>query len=152
MASAGSSALELENVEAGIGVRQIHETVAIDIAVAGLNHLRPVRAWIHHARGIGRYVESDFARLKRVLDVEGAHARIVIGGENQTRALERAGPVFVQIVRAEAAALGAIIRLRGLREGRDADRIAGLANVEHPDVAQSLTAVGEGRLLAEDEK
>ena len=138
----GSGALELENVEPGIGVRQIHEAVAVDIAVAGLDHLRPVRARIHHVGWIGRDVESDLARLERVLDIVGAHAGIVVGGEDQTRALERAGPVFMQVVRAEAAALGAIVRLRGLGEGGDADGIARLADVEHPDVAQSLAAIG----------
>src|SRR5215831_1862891 len=108
---ASSRTLELKNVEAGIGVGQIHEPVAIDITVAGLNHLGPVRSRVHHARWIGWHEVPHLARLKRVVNVVGAHAGVVIGGEDQPRALEGARPVFVQVMRAEVATLGAIVHL-----------------------------------------
>src|SRR5882672_9895034 len=52
-----SRALELKNIQAGIRVRQEHEPVPVDVAVCRLDHLRPVRARIHHARRIRRHVE-----------------------------------------------------------------------------------------------
>ena len=72
-----SHALELENIEPGIGIGEIHQPVAIDVAIAGLDDLRPVRARIHHARRIGRHEVADLARLVLVIDVVGAHPRIV---------------------------------------------------------------------------
>src|SRR6202521_6106475 len=75
--SPGSRTCELENVESRIGVGQVHQSVAIDIAVARLNDLWPVRARVHHPGGIGGHVVGDLARLERVLDVVGGHTRIV---------------------------------------------------------------------------
>ena len=46
--------------------------------------------------------------------------------------LERSGPVLVQIVRTELAAHLDVVLVRRRRHRRDADRIALLADVEHP--------------------
>src|SRR5437867_3629106 len=147
-----SGSLELQDGEAGVGVGQVHEPVPVDVAVGGLDHLRPVRARIDHALGIRRHVESDLARLERIVDVVDAHTCVVVRREDQARALERAGPVLVKIVSAEVAALGTVVRLGGLGHRRDADGIARLAHVEDPDVAQAVATVGAGRLVANNEQ
>jgi len=147
-----SSPFKLQNVETGILVSQVHHPIAIDEAVARLNDLRPVRARIHHARRIRRDVVGDLVRLKLVCDIEDTDAGIVIGRENKARTLECAGPVFVQIMRAEEAAFGAIIHFARHRECRDAHWIGGLSHIVHPDVAQSILAVGGIRLIGNDEQ
>ena len=86
--SSASNALELENVEPSIRVGEIHSPGAIDVAVAGLDDLGPVGTRIHHVRRIWRDIVTDLAGLERVLDVIRAHARIVVGREDQPRALE----------------------------------------------------------------
>src|SRR5215470_13341316 len=134
----GSSALELQDVEPRVGVGQVHEPVRIDIAVGRLDHLGSTRPWIDHARGILGHVIRDLARLERVPDVEDTNAGVVVGGEYQARALERAGSILVEIVRTEVAALGAVVGFRRLWTGSDADGIARLANVEDPHVAEAL--------------
>ena len=61
-------------------------------------------------------------------------------------------PVLVYIVRAEVRALLAVVRLVRRREGRDADRIGRLANVEHPDVFDAVLAIVEHRLVGDHQQ
>src|SRR2546427_1596232 len=78
--SSRSRPLELQDMQAGIGVGQVHEAVRVHVAVRALNHLWPIRAGIDHARRIWRDVKPDLARVERVFDVEDANARVVVGG------------------------------------------------------------------------
>ncbi len=83
-------------------------------------------------------------------DVEHAHARIVIGGEDRLFALERARTVFVQIVRTEIAELAIIAAVGGRRQGRDRHRIFVGAHVDHPGVEQSLRAIIRVGFIGDD--
>src|SRR6185295_2375396 len=65
--------LVLQNIQARILIRQVHQPIAVDIAVSGLQHLRAVRPRVHHLRRIGRHVERD------VLD---PHAGVVVSGDD----------------------------------------------------------------------
>src|SRR5512138_3044947 len=49
--------LVLQDVEACVRIGQIHDPVAVDVAVGRLDHLRPVGPRIHHLRRIRRHVE-----------------------------------------------------------------------------------------------
>src|SRR5580698_2537216 len=122
-AVARSRALNLQNIKPGVGIGDIHPRLRVDETIAGLDHLRPVRPRIEHALGRRRHEITDLARLEWIGDVIGAHAGIVQGGEDEARALERAGPVLPQIVRAEMAALFAIVELVRDRHGGDAHRV-----------------------------
>src|ERR1700687_2119017 len=51
----------------------------------------------------GSAAPSGRFRRELILDVEHAHAGVVVGGEDGFLALHRAGAVFVQVVRAERA-------------------------------------------------
>src|ERR1700757_4070417 len=75
-------ARELQDVEPGVIVGEIHDTLRIDKAIAGLDHSRPVGTRVEHMLGIGRHEEPDFARLEWVFDVEDPHTGIVIGRED----------------------------------------------------------------------
>ncbi len=135
MPLAASSPFKLQNIQAGVRVGKIHQAVSVHEAIGRLDHLRPVRPRIEHARGIGRHIISNLARLKCVLDVEHADARVVIGRENVPRALEGAWPVFPKIVDAEISAFGSVVSFRRNRQGRNTDRIFRHAHVEYPAVA-----------------
>src|SRR4051812_37393032 len=130
----------LQDVKPRVLVGQIHESIAVDIAVGGLQHLRPVRPRIHHLRRVGRDVERDLFRPGLVGEVVDPHARVVIGGEDQLGALECARPVLVQVVRAEKSSLRAVVGFAGLRERRNDFRIGRLAHVVAPDVAPPFLA------------
>src|SRR5215208_5216455 len=80
MSPSSLESLVLQDVKTGVLVRQVHEPVALDIAIGGLQHLRAVRPGIHHLRRIRRHVERHFARFGRILDIEHPHARVVVGG------------------------------------------------------------------------
>src|SRR5271170_213654 len=87
-ATSGLRSLELQNVEPGIVVGEVHHALRIDEAVAGLDDLRPVGTRVEHALWIGRHEKSSLARLERILDVKDPDAGIVIGREDEARALE----------------------------------------------------------------
>src|SRR5579859_1770001 len=55
-------ALELQDVQPGVGVGDIHDALRVDEAIAGLDDARPVRPRIDHALGIGRHECADLAR------------------------------------------------------------------------------------------
>src|SRR5580704_5171249 len=128
----GSRAVELQDIEAGVGIGEVHDALGVDETVARLNDLRPVRARIEHALGIGRHEIADLARLEWICDVVSAHAGIVQRRENVSRALEGAGPTLPEIMRAEIAALLAIVRLARGRHRGDAHRIRRDPDIENP--------------------
>src|SRR5688500_9114176 len=134
--------LELQDIKPRVLVCQDHEAVAVDMAVGGLQHLRPVRPRIHHLRRIRRHVVGDLLRPARVLEVVDPHAGVVVSGEDEARALEGARAILVQVVRAEEPALCAVVGFGGLRERADERRIGRLAHVVGPDVAPAFLAVG----------
>jgi hypothetical protein len=84
--------LELQDVESGIVVGEVHHALRIDKAVGGLDDLRPVGTRVEHPLWIGRHEEPSLARLERVLDVKDPDAGVVIGREDEARALESARP------------------------------------------------------------
>src|SRR5687767_9094196 len=139
--------LELQDIKPRVLVCQVHEPAAIDIAVGGLQHLRPVRPRIGHLRRVGRHVERDLFRPRLVGDIVDPHAGVVVRGEDDSRALESARPVLVQVMRAEKPALRAVVGLGGLRERTDDRRIGRVAHVVGPDVAPPFLAVREGGLV-----
>src|SRR5271155_1540550 len=53
--------LELQDVESGVVVGEIHHALRIDKAVAGLDDLRPVGTRVKHALRIGRHEEPGLA-------------------------------------------------------------------------------------------
>src|SRR5262245_20312643 len=78
----GLESLVLQDIKPGVLVRQVHEAVFVDIAVGGLQLLRPVRPRIHHPGRIGRHVERDLLRPRLVGDVVDPYPGVVIGGED----------------------------------------------------------------------
>ena len=58
---------ELQDVESGIVVGEVHRALRIDKAVGGLDDVRPVGTWVEHALWIGRHEEPTFARLEGIL-------------------------------------------------------------------------------------
>src|SRR5262245_42008627 len=52
-----SEPFELQDVKPDVLVGHVHEAVAVDIAVGGLQHLRPVRPRIDHLGRIRRHIE-----------------------------------------------------------------------------------------------
>src|SRR5580658_9515757 len=91
-ATGGLRFLELQNVEPGIVVSEVHHPLRIDKAVSGLDDLRPIGTRVEHALRIGRHEEPSLARLECILDVEYPDAGIMVGREDEARALEGAGP------------------------------------------------------------
>ena len=142
--------VELKDREAGVGIGDVHDAVAVDADIAGLGDEDGARARVDQLRRVPGHAIADFFRLKRVGDVEDAHAGIVPGGEDRGLTLEQAGPVFVQIVRAEFAAAGTIVGLGWLGEGGEADRVGGIADVEEPGMGVAGGAVGAGGFVRED--
>src|SRR5438045_9460257 len=78
-----------------------------------------------------------------VADVNDPHPRILIGREDQLRALERAGAIFMQIMRAEFRPLLAIILFGRCRKGADLHRVTALAHVEYPAALDPIGAIVE---------
>jgi hypothetical protein len=74
---------------------------------------------VDQARRLRRHESTDLLGPVRVGDVEHAHARVLVGGEDQLGADQAAGPVLVDVVRAEMAALGDIVGFGRGREGGD---------------------------------
>jgi len=95
---------------------------------------------------------ADFARPVRIADVEGAHPRVLVGGEDELRAHEASRPVLVDVVRSEVAALAHIVGLRRRGKGGDAHRICLGPVVEHPDELEAILLVIEHGFVEHDEK
>src|SRR6202030_3556093 len=93
--------------------------------------------------------DPGLARLEWILDVEDPDAGIVIGREDEARALEGARPVLPKIMRPEIAAFGAVVGLGRDRHRGEAHRVSLLAHVEQPGVTEALAAIGEIGLVGE---
>src|SRR5262249_25020325 len=130
--------LELQDIEAGIGIGQIHHALRVDEAVVRLDDLRSTRARVKHALGVRRHVIADLARLEGIVDIVSSNTRIVIRRKDEARALDPARPVLPEVVRTEIAALGAIVVVGRDRQGGNTYWVGGHPHIEYPDVAQPL--------------
>ena len=83
--------LELQDVETGVVVGQVHHALRVDKAVGGLDDFRPVGARVEHAFRIGRHEEPGLARLERIFDVKHPHTGIVVGREDEARVWKAPG-------------------------------------------------------------
>ena len=95
---------------------------------------------------------ADLDRPEGIGDVIDPDAGVLIGGEDQPRALKRAGPVLVDIVRAEMAADRDIVAVVRQRERCDADRVRLDLIVEHPDRLETVLHIVEHRFVEDDEQ
>src|SRR5262249_19369254 len=109
----------LQDIEARIGVGEIHHAVGIDKDIARLNDSCGIWPLVDNSFRRWWHEIGDFPWLKTVADVVNAQPRIVIGRKNEIFGLRRAWPVFMQIVWPKFCALGAEIFLRGGGQGRD---------------------------------
>ena len=112
--------LELQDVESGVVVGEVHHALRIDKAVCGLDDLRPVGTRVEHALWIGRHEEPSLARLERILDVKDPDAGIVIGGEDEAGALEGAAACRQPAAANGEAALlplGLMVRAKRMQQG-----------------------------------
>src|SRR5262249_6662184 len=149
---ASASVVEFDDVEAGVVVGAVEEAGGIDEHVGGLDDPRAIGPVIHHARGRRRHQCADFVRPVRITDIEGPHARILVGGKDQLRADEAPGPVLVKIVRTEVAALAHIVLFRRRGEGGNTDRICLCPVVEHPDELEPILLMIEHGFIEDDEQ
>jgi hypothetical protein len=78
----------LQDVETGIGVREVHPRISIDKYIARLNHFHAVWSDIHQLLGRRRYKIACFPGREWIRNVEDPEACIVIGGEDQVAALK----------------------------------------------------------------
>ena len=97
-------AFELQNVQTGVGIGEIHHAILVDETVGRLNHLRPVRPRIVHFSGGRRHEIAGLGRSERIFDVVNADTGIVQRRENEARTLERSRPILPEIMRTEIAA------------------------------------------------
>src|SRR5205814_7799005 len=100
--------------------------------VVRLNDARPVWTRIDHFLGRRRHKMRHLLWREGVADIDDPHPGILIGREDQLRALERAGAIFMQIMRTEFRALLAVILLSRRRKGADLHRVRRLAHIEYP--------------------
>src|SRR5262245_61741894 len=91
------SAGVFEDIETSVVVSDVEQPVATYEDVAGLNLLLAGWARIEHLLRRWRRIKRHLPRLKLIANVEDAHACVLVGGEDQLGALERAWPVLVQV-------------------------------------------------------
>ena len=82
--------------------------------------------------GAGGTQRADLDRPELVADVVDPHAGVLVGGEDQLRALKAARPVLVDVVRPEMAADGDVVAVARQREGGDADRVRSSPGCRRP--------------------
>src|SRR5947209_368041 len=97
------SPLELQDVQAGIPIADIQESIAGHIDVGGFRGERNVRPRIDQFFWPGRHPVSNLLWRECVLDIEHADAGIVVSCEYSLFAVKAAGPIFVQVMRTESA-------------------------------------------------
>src|SRR5262245_21422069 len=90
-----------EDIETGVVVGDVEYPVAIYEDVAGLNLLLAGWTWIEHLLRSWWHIKRRLLRLELIANVEDAHTSVLVRGEDQLGALERAWPVLMQVVRAE---------------------------------------------------
>ena len=98
-----------------------------------------------------RHPRRDLFRPILIADVEHAHAGVVIGREDRLLADEAAGPVLVQVVRAEVAHR-AEVAPRRRRQRRDRHGVLLGARVDDPGVERALRAEVGVRLVGDDDE
>src|SRR6266851_8832730 len=109
-------------------------------------------AWWCQASRRGRDKCRDFFGTKRIGNVIDSQPCVLVGHENDVRALEAALAILVQIVRPKLAADLAVVLFSGDRERGDRDGIALIANIKHPDILGPIRAVFEDRFVGLDEQ
>ena len=141
----------LQNVEPGVPVADVDQPVARHEQVRALGRARDVRPRIDQLGRRRRHPRRHLARRELVGDVEDAHARVVVGGEDRRLALQAVGPVLVQVVRPEGAE-PAEVAARRRRQRRNRHRVLGRAHVHDEGVERALgAALGVGLVGHDDE-
>ena len=140
--------LVFENVEASVIVCDVEQTFPIHEHVAGLNDLGALGSRIEHLLWRWRNEESHLFGSERVFHIEDAHARVLVGGEDDLRTLEAVGAILVQVMRTEVSTLCTVVFLRRCREGRDSDRVGRLAYVDYPGVFDLVGAIVRDALVS----
>src|SRR5204863_1262568 len=110
------SATEFQNIKPGIIVGRINQTLRIYEYVRRLNHARAVWPRVRECLRLRRHQRADFFRRECVGYVEHTDASILMGREDHLRTDEGAGPVLVEIVRPEMAALRLVVGFGRCRE------------------------------------
>src|SRR5690348_998545 len=101
----GRSAEIFHDIEPGAApVGAVAKAVPVDEHVGRVQHDRSVRPGIDELLRRRGHARADLDRPERIGDVIDPDAGVLIGGEDQRRALKRAGPVLVDIVGTEMAA------------------------------------------------
>src|SRR6202158_4617862 len=85
----------------------------------------------------GSAAPSGRFRRELILDVEHAHAGVVVGGEDGFLALHRAGAVFVQVVRAERAKR-TVVAVPGRGESGNRHRVLGRTHIDHESMERAF--------------
>src|SRR3989442_8807713 len=133
---------ELQDMHPGVrAIDDVDVAAVVDLEVVGLDRhlaallaIRELHAALVGLAGFRRNVITDFLRLIRVADIDGAHAGVEPGDEHQALRVHRR-LVFVGRVSAEAAATRAeITACLGHVETRDGEglRLRGHVGEPHP--------------------
>src|SRR6185295_18758300 len=101
----------LQDVQTGICIREVHNSIRIYKYVAGLNDSRGIWPLVDNSFRRRRHKITDLFWLERLAYIEDPQSRIVVGSENQFLSLQRAWPVLMQIVWPEFCAFGAEVFL-----------------------------------------
>src|SRR5215467_15700610 len=94
-----SSANVFHDVKPGIVVRAIDNSITIDEHVGRLNDACAIWPMIHEAPRRGRDEGSNLTRSILIADIKNPDACVLVSCKNKLGARERAGSVFVNIVR-----------------------------------------------------
>src|SRR5207342_947665 len=113
----------LQDVQAGICIGQVHNSIRIDKYVAGLNDFGRIWPLVDNFFRRRRHEIADLSGLKWVAYVEDPQSRIVVGSENHILSLQRARPVLMEIMRSEFCAFGTEVLLSRRRQGGDRNRV-----------------------------
>src|SRR5262245_52686165 len=91
----------LQHVHSTIPVADVQRSIGRHVDIAGLGGEPDVWSRINELLWDWRHPGRDFPGRKGILDIEDAYAGIVVGCEDDLFAAERAGPILVDVVRAE---------------------------------------------------
>src|SRR5258706_12908814 len=145
-------AFVLQDVQSGVGVREVDEAMAVHEEISGLDDVWRVRTRVDHASRGRRHIVSDLRGAERIANVVHPYASIEISREDQVGTLEGARPVLVQVVRPELPALFAVVDFVRYWQGGNRNRICGMTYVDDPDARDAISAVDGGRLVRDDQK
>ena len=109
----GRSPIVLHDVQAGAApIGAVAKAVLVDEDVGRVQDDGPVGARVDQLLRRRRHAGADLDGAELVADVVDPDAGVLVGGEDQRRALETARPVLVNVVRAEMSTDGDIVRDR----------------------------------------